>query len=94
MFEASAVWLPRSVINKCPAIILALKRTANVPGRITLLMDSISTIKGIKSDGVPWGSMWVNMWFMLLIHPISIKVNHKGKDRVKVKTKWLVLVKI
>jgi hypothetical protein len=44
---------PINVNNKCPAIILAVNRTANVPGRITLLIVSMHTIKGIKTLGVP-----------------------------------------
>jgi hypothetical protein len=47
---------PRSVINKCPAIIFAVNRTAKVPGRITFLIVSIHTINGIKTPGVPWGT--------------------------------------
>jgi hypothetical protein len=48
--------LPNNVSNKCPAIILAESRTAKVPGRITLLIVSINTIKGIKTEGVPCGT--------------------------------------
>lgn len=58
--------LPKRVINKWPAIILAASRTANVPGRIIFLIVSIQTIKGIKTEGVPWGTKWANMccvWF-------------------------------
>jgi hypothetical protein len=44
---------PIKVINKCPAIILAVKRIANVPGRIIFLIVSINTIKDIRVPGVP-----------------------------------------
>jgi hypothetical protein len=44
---------PNKVNNKCPAIILADKRMANVRGRIKFLIVSISTIKGINIEGVP-----------------------------------------
>jgi len=44
--------VPRSVIKRCPAIILAERRTVRVPGRIRLLIDSINTIKGISKEGV------------------------------------------
>jgi hypothetical protein len=44
-----------SVINKCPAIIFAVNRTARVPGRIKFLIVSINTIKGIRIGGVPLG---------------------------------------
>jgi len=44
---------PIKVISKWPAIMLAARRTANVPGRIMLLTVSIHTMKGIKTEGVP-----------------------------------------
>lgn len=44
---------PRSVSNRCPAIILAVNRIAKVPGRITFLIVSIQTINGIRTGGVP-----------------------------------------
>jgi hypothetical protein len=44
---------PISVNKRCPAIILAVNRTARVPGRIIFLIVSIQTIKGIKILGVP-----------------------------------------
>jgi len=49
--------------NKCPAIILAVSRMANVKGRINNLIDSINTIKGIRIDGVPWGVKWASKSF-------------------------------
>lgn len=85
---------PKRVNNRCPAIILAVNRTAKVPGRIIFLIVSIHTINGIKTAGVPWGTKWANICWVLLIHPNSIKLNHKGKASVSVKVKWLVLVKI
>ena len=42
-------------INRCPATMLAARRTARVPGRISLLTNSIITIKDIRTPGVPWG---------------------------------------
>ena len=47
---------PNKVNRRCPAIILAERRTAKVPGRIIFLMVSIITMKGIKTEGVPWGT--------------------------------------
>ena len=61
--------LPRSVINKWPAIILAVSRTARVPGRIIFLIVSMQTIKGIKTPGVPCGTKWQNIFCVLFIHP-------------------------
>lgn len=86
--------LPNKVISKWPAIIFAVKRTASVPGRIILLIVSMHTIKGIKIPGVPWGTKWENICWVLLIQPYSINLNHKGNLNVKVKVKWLDLVKI
>ena len=59
--DATAVWFPSKVIRRWPATILAIKRTANVRGRITLLTVSIKTIKGIRAPGVLWGTIWANM---------------------------------
>jgi len=73
---------------------LAISRTANVNGRITFLIDSIKTIKGIKSVGVLWGTKWANMCLIWLIQPNIMKVTHKGSLRVKVRARWLVDVKI
>lgn len=59
--EALAVWFPSRVIRRCPATTLAIRRTANVSGRITLLMDSINTMNGIRAGGVLWGTRWANI---------------------------------
>lgn len=67
--EATAVWFPRRVMRRCPATIFAISRTERVIGRITFLMDSISTINGIRAVGVLWGTRCANIWFVLLIHP-------------------------
>ena len=42
--------------SKCPAIILAANRIARVNGRIMDLINSIKTITGTKTTGVPKGS--------------------------------------
>lgn len=86
--------LPNNVNKRWPAIILAERRIAKVPGRIILLIVSIHTIKGIRIEGVPKGTKWVNMWIVFWIQPKIINLIHKGKARVKVITIWLVLVKI
>lgn len=54
--EAAAVWLPSRVRRRWPAIMLAERRTAKVPGRITLLTVSITTMNVIRAEGVPWGT--------------------------------------
>lgn len=85
---------PNKVNNKCPAIMFAVNRTANVPGRIKFLIVSIHTMNGIKIDGVPWGTKCSNIWFMLLIHPNSMNLTHKGSANVSVIARCLVLVKM
>lgn len=85
---------PSKVKSKCPAIIFADNRTAKVPGRITLLIVSIKTIKGIKTAGVPWGTKWANICFVLLIQPIVINLTQRGRAKERVIVMWLVLVKM
>lgn len=86
--------LPSRVNKRWPAIIFAVNRTAKVLGRIIFLIVSIITIKGIKIEGVPWGTKWANICFELLIHPISMNLNHNGNANLRVNVMWLVLVKI
>ena len=45
-------------------------------------------------DGVPWGTRCSNMWLVFLIHPNNINLIHKGRARVNVRIRWLVLVKM
>ena len=86
--------LPNKVSSKCPAIMFAVNRTAKVPGRIRLLIVSITTINGINIVGVPCGTKCSNIWFVFLIHPNSINLIHIGRARVNVSVKCLVLVKM
>jgi len=72
----------------------AVKRTASVPGRIRFLIVSIITINGINMVGVPWGTRCSNMWLVFLIHPNNMNLIHKGKARVSVRIRCLVLVKM
>lgn len=53
--------LPKRAIKRCPAIKLAVNRTANAIGRIIFLVNSIIIIKGISSDGVPDGTKCANI---------------------------------
>jgi hypothetical protein len=52
---------PSRVSSRCPAIMLAVSRTASVPGRIIFLTVSMQTINGIRAVGVPWGTRCSNM---------------------------------
>lgn len=44
--------------------------------------------------GVPWGTKWANICWVLLIHPYNINVSQNGNAKDKVNVKWLDLVKI
>lgn len=85
---------PSKVNKRCPAIILAANRIANVPGRIMFLIVSIHTINGIRTGGVPWGTRWANILIVLLIQPNIINLTHNGRAKANVNVKCLVLVKI
>lgn len=73
---------------------LAVNRIARVPGRITFLIVSIHTIKGMRMGGVPCGTKWANICVVLLSQPKIINLNHNGSANDKVRVKCLVLVKI
>lgn len=47
--------------KRCPAIILAVKRTDRVTGRMILLTVSIRTINDDSAIGVPLGTKWENI---------------------------------
>jgi len=48
--------LEAKAITICPALMLATNRTVKVKGRIKILIDSITTNKGIKMNGEPAGT--------------------------------------
>jgi hypothetical protein len=49
---------------------------------------------GINMVGVPCRTRCSNMWLVFLIHPDNINLIHKGRAKVKVSVRCLVLVKI
>ena len=61
--------LPRSDSRRWPANILAVSRIAKVQGRMIFLIDSIKTIKFIRTVGVFIGTRWVNILFVFVHHP-------------------------
>lgn len=80
--------------NKWPAIILAVSRIAKVSGRIKFLIVSISTMNGIRINGVLCGIKWANKLLGLLIQPYVIKDTHIINDILIVRAMWLEEVKI
>ncbi len=79
--------------SKWPAIMFAANRTERVRGRISLLINSINTIKGIKGIGVPSGTRWANIEEGVFNMPKIICPTQRGKASAKVKTRWLGDVK-
>lgn len=79
--------------SKCPAIMLAVSRTAKVMGRMRSLIVSMITIKGIRGAGVPWGVIWVIRSFEYLMAEKVIIPSHKDEENEKVNLRWLVGVK-
>ena len=79
IFMLDVALSPSSLINKCPAIIFAINRTARAPGRIIFLIVSIHTINGISTVGVPVGIKWASISWDLFIHPNIINLIHMGK---------------
>lgn len=73
---------------------LAQRRTDKVIGRIILETISIKTIKFINIKGVPIGTKWAIIFFLLFNHPKIIKDNHKTRAQGKVTNIWAVGVKI
>lgn len=85
---------PNRVRSKCPAIMLAVNRIANVIGRIIKLIDSIKTMKGIKIVGVPWGVKWEKKSLIKCQILNSIIEIHIDSDSAKENLKCLEAVKI
>lgn len=85
---------PSNDSNKCPAIIFAVRRILSVIGRISNLIDSINTIKGINNVGVPDGVKWANIIFVWLIQLKSIIPIHIGRESDIQNLIWLEAVKM
>ncbi len=90
----NTIWDLIKDIIKWPAVMLAIRRTANVNGRIILLISSINTINIIRLNGVPEGTKWESIFFVLIIHPYKIKLIHNVKATGNVISIWLVDVKM
>jgi len=90
------IWpdLPSKESKRCPAIMFAERRIANVKGRIIKLIDSIITMKGIRIIGVPWGVKWANMSLIKFIILYIMILIQNERDRDKDNLKCLDAVKI
>lgn len=65
MFNRARVAPPIRWISRCPAVILAVSRTARAIGWIKRLMVSMTTSIGIRGRGVPCGRKWAREAFVL-----------------------------
>ena len=74
---------PRSPIKIWPVLKLAVKRTANVIGRIILLISSIIQRKGFNTAGDPEGWKCAKKEVKLNEAPIIIIEIHRGNERAK-----------
>lgn len=59
VFDSDRKKLLSKDINKCPAVMFAVKRTHSVIGRIIVLMISTTTMKFISWGGVLCGVRWI-----------------------------------
>lgn len=71
--------LANKVNNKCPATMLAIRRTDSVTGRIIILTVSIKTIKDIRANGVPIGVRWDKKFLALLFSASITLIIHNKK---------------
>lgn len=58
------------------------------------LTNSINTIKGIRTGGVPDGTKWARKCVKLFTRLYRMKVIHKGRAKAKVIARCLVAVKV
>ena len=75
---SASVAPPIRWINRCPAVILAVNRTARAIGWINRLIVSIITSIGISGVGVPCGRKWASDALVLLRKPVITAPAHKG----------------
>lgn len=66
----------RRVNKRCPATMLAIKRTDKVTGRMIILTVSINTIKDIKARGVPDGVRCEKKLLILLFKAKTTLISH------------------
>ena len=80
--------------SRCPATMLAAKRTERVKGRIRLLVSSMTTIKGIRTGGVLKGTRWAKISEGDLIMLMIMWPSQRGSAKVIVNAIWLDEVKV
>lgn len=69
IFIKAKVAPPIKWMRRCPAVMLAVSRTAKAIGWINKLMVSMITSIGIRGNGVPWGKKCASDAFVLCRKP-------------------------
>lgn len=85
--------LPKRVIRRWPAIILAVRRTLRDTGRIRLLRDSTKIMNGAIGVGVFKGRRWANIRLVNFVQLNVIRENQIGSPRAREIERWLEGVK-
>lgn len=78
MFIRARVAPPIRWINKWPAVMLAVSRTARAIGWMNRLIVSMIISMGIRGMGVPCGKKWAREAFVLYRKPVITVPAHKG----------------
>ncbi len=65
-------------INKWPAVMLAVSRTASAIGWMNRLIVSIIISIGMRGSGVPWGRKWASEALVLYRKPVTTAPAHSG----------------
>lgn len=78
MFMSTRVAPPIRCINRWPAVIFAVSRTASAIGWINKLIVSIIINMGMSEMGVPCGRKWAKEFFNLCRNPKITAPAHRG----------------
>lgn len=80
-------------ISRCPAVMLAVSRTARAMGWMNRLIVSIITSMGMRGSGVPCGRKWAREALVLWRNPSITVPAHRGIAMPRFMDNWVVGVK-
>lgn len=92
--ESTKVAPPIRWINRWPAVMFAVSRTARAMGWIKRLIVSIITSMGIRGMGVPWGRKWAKEALGLWRKPKRTAPAHRGIAMPRFMDSWVVAVNV
>lgn len=81
-----------SINTMCPALMLAASRNGSVIGRTRILTDSIRMIGGDSQSGVLLGRRCATTVFGSLKIADRISISHRGRAKVRVNARCLVVL--